>query len=273
MGVARDAAPEIDRLVLSVNRGVGPKHGTQLMALARERDLDSLELLPHLGDFLLFGALTQELATLRMRYWPPERVFERLDEFEDKRLIESNDAALTATPVMRQLLEALQAAQADVAVNQWRSHDEEVATAAQLAQLIGLAASDAHVVAVLHRALPEPSDGYLLLHHRLVTLRFVRQHDHAQAWFARDLTAPTMVVMTRLWHNEDVEAPSEGLNQLVEWGFATANPPTLTAAGRDVRETIEAETNQRAQITFDVLDDHGATTFLAALQSLPGTMK
>ncbi len=272
MGVAHDAAPEIDRLVLSVNGGVIPKHGRRLMALARERDLDSLELLPHLGDFLRAGVLTPEVATLRVRYWPPERVLDRLDEFEAKQLIEPSSGGLAATPTMRELLEAFLAAQADVAADQWGGHDDELATAAHLAQLVGLAASDDHMVAVLHRTLPEPTNRYLVLHHRLVTLRFVRQHDHAEAWLACDLTAPTMVVMTGLWHNGEVEAPDAGLNQLVELGFATTDPPTLTAAGRDVRETIEADTNQRAQATFDALDDHRATAFLAALRSLSGTI-
>jgi hypothetical protein len=272
VGIAREAAPEIDRLVLSVNRRVGPKHGTRLGELARERGLETLELLPHFGDFLLAGRLTRDLAILRMRYWPPERVLARLDELEEKQLIRQGDSGLVATSTLRPLLEALLMAQADVAAEAWGGHHDDVGTAAQMAREIGAAASDDHVVAVAHRALPPPADPYLLLEHRLVTLRFIRQHDHAMAWLARGLTAPDMVIMTKLWQNNPLGEPSDGLTRLIELGFVGGNPPRLTAAGGEVREAIEADTNEKAQQTFDVLDDPAATEFLAALRRIPGVV-
>ena len=270
--IAREAAPEIDRLVLSVNRRVGPKHGTRLAQLARERGLGTLELLPHFGDFLLAGRLTRDLAILRMRSWPPEQVLTRLDELEEKELIRQGDTGLVATSTMRPLLEELLTAQADVAAQAWGDHPDDVSTATQMAREVGAAASDEHVVAVVHRSLPSPADPFLLLEHRLVTLRYIRQHDHAMAWLARGLTAPDMVIMTKLWQNNPMGEPSDGLARLIELGLVGGDPPRLTAAGGEMREAIEADTNERAQQTFDVLDDRGATEFLAALRRLPGVV-
>lgn len=273
MGIAPDAAPETDRLVLSVNRGVYSSHGARLLALAKVRGLNSLELLPHFGDFLLAGTLTRELAVLRMRYWLPEGVLGRLDDLERKQLIHQRGSRLAATPSMRPLLEALRAAQADVAAQAWGDHNTDVGTATGVAGDVIVAASDDHVVAVAHRALPEPSDPYLLLHYRLTTLRYIRQHDHAMAWLARDLTAPAMVVMTELWHDGHVEAQSDGLTQLIQLGLATVGHPTLTPAGRDLRDAIEADTDRRTQETFNALDDQAANAFLDALKRLPGTIE
>lgn len=271
MEIAAEAAREIDRLVLSVNRGVGPKHGSRLLELARERGLETLELLPHFGDFLLAGRLTRDLATLRMRYWPPERVLARLDELEEKQLIRGGESGLVATSTLRPLLEALLAAQADVAAEAWGDNQDDVGTLTPLARELAAAVFDDHVVAVVHRTLAEPGDPYALLEHRLVTLRYIRQHDHAMAWQSRGLTAPDMVVMTKLWHDQPVEEPSDGLARLVALGFAEGDPPRLTATGRQVREAIEDETNRRAQETFDVLEGRAAA-FLAALRRLPGTI-
>lgn len=271
MGVARDAAPEIDRLVLSVNQAVGPKHGPRLLSSAGERGLDSLRLLPHIADFLLAGALTSELATLRMRYSPPDQVLERLEELEQKQLIEPGGGGWIATPPMRQLLEEVVAARAEVAAEAWNEHDDAVTIAARLAQVVGLTATSDHLVAVVHRTLPEPADPYLLLYNRLVTLRYVRQHDHAEAWLNRGLTAPAAVVLTNLWKRKEVEVPSDGLSELIALGFADSDQPTLTAGGRQAREAIETDTNRRAQATFDVLDDQDEASFLDALGALPGT--
>lgn len=270
MNLAAAAAPEIDRLVLSVSEGVVRTHGASLVGLARERGLDSLEFLPHLGDFLLADALTRELAMRRLPYAPPERVGRRLDELADKQLIQQRGPALGATDAMRPLLEALITALADVAVTAWRGHEEDVGTASRLAWEIAQAASDDHVVAVVHRAIPQPADPYLRLHRNLVTLRYVRQHDHVMAWRARDLSAPAMMVMTQLWQGGAVDGPGEGLTRLVELGFAIDDPPALTTEGRVTRDAIEDDTNARARETFDVPGEDAAATFLEAVRRLPG---
>ncbi len=266
MSITTDAAPEIDRLVLSVNRNID---NNRIGQLAAERGLDNLDMILHWRDFLLAGVLTPDLAALRSRYVPGDRVRGRLDELETKGLIRSGGTGLAATPTMVPLLEALSEAQTAGAAEAWRDHEAAVATVTTTADEIAAAASDEHVVAVVHRGVPRPSNPYAGLHHRLVTLRYIRQHDHAEAWGAEDLTASDMVVMTALWHGESVEESADGLSRLVDLGFARGDPPALTAAGREIRESIEAETNRRAQETFDVLDDRTGEEFLSALRLLP----
>ncbi len=270
MGIAREAAPEIDRLVLFA-RNLGPERNGKLTELARERGLETLELLPNLADFLLAGTLTSELATVRMPYSPPSKVLDRLGELQEKNLISPGEHGLAATSTMRPLLEALLAAQGEVAVEAWGGYDEDVATATDLAGKVRDAASVDHVVAVGHRTLPEPTEPSHRLAHRLVTLRYIRQHDHVAAWRARGLTAPDIVLMTELWQNNEPAEPNDTPARLLELGFVATDPLRLTVSGREAREAIEAETNERAQMSFDVLDGPEETRFLAALRNLPGT--
>jgi hypothetical protein len=270
MNITQDAAREIDRLVLSLYRAIGPKHGGRLVGLAHELGLESLEFLPLLGDFLLTGALTQEVALLRMRYSSPERLLGWLDELDAKDLIENTDDAWRATPTLRPLLESLVAAETEIATEAWKDHDSDVGTVGDVAQSLIAAASDDHRVAVAHRELPQPSDPYLLLFHRLVGVRYIRQQDHITAWEAPGLTAPEMVVLTKLWLGEDVADYPAVMARLALVELATNNPPALTEAGLELREAIEVDTNAASQRTFDTLDDASATEFLAALQRLPG---
>ncbi|MFP3914464.1 MAG: helix-turn-helix domain-containing protein [Actinomycetota bacterium] len=269
MDTAREAAPEIDRLVLTVNGTMVRRHGDRLRELAGRCGLDSLELLPNFADFLLAGRLTRDLATVRMRYRSPEEVLSRLDEWEERRLIEGGNPSLAATPAFRPVLEALSAAQAEVAAGAWGDHEDDVALVTSLATEVADAASDDHEVAIVHRSLPQPTDPFLRLHTRLVTLRYIRQHDHAMAWMSRSLTAPDMVAMTALWHGEPVEESGDGLRRLVELGYAEDGPPRLTPGGLQVREEIEGETNRRAQETFDVLEGEAPSGLVAVLRRLP----
>ena len=271
MGITREAAPEIDRLVLSV-WNLGSARRGRLADLAREAGLESLELLPQFADFLLAGALTSELATLRLRYRPTSKVLARLDELKAMHFISQGENGLAASPTLRPLLEGLLAARAEKAAELWGDYADDVATATEVAEKIGHAASLDHVVAVVHGRLPEPADRYHRLGHRLLTLRYIRQHDHAEAWLARGLTAAEMVLMTQLWQTDQVDEPNEGSARLVELGLVETDPLRLTVTGRKVREAIETETDGRAQQAFDVLDGTDGTGFLAALQRLPGTI-
>lgn len=272
MDVAREAAPEIDRLVLSVNARTSAEHDQELVEMARGRGLESLELLPHFADFLLAGLLTPHLATLRMRYWPPQRVLARLEELEEKGLVVRVEERLVATDSMRGLLEEVLAARARAAGRTWEGHRQEVAAATVPAREVSRATSPEHAVAVAHRAVPEPDDPYLALHTLLTNLRYIRQHDHAEAWASRGLTAPAMVVMTALWHGSTPDGGEEGLRELVESGLATRDPVALTPEGVETREAIEDDTNDRARLSFSVLDDRASRVFLESLRELPGSL-
>jgi hypothetical protein len=268
--LAKPAAPEIDRLVWTVSRGVAPRHGTHLQRLAAEVGLDTLGFLPLLADFLLAGTAGDAVIARRMPYRSHPAVTAGLDELTGKGLIARHEDALVATERLVPLLEAIRAGQADVAAITWAGFEAQVVTASRLARKIALAATDDHAVAVVHRSLPAPADQYLLLFDHLVTLRYIRQQDHVAAWQVHDLTAPAIVTMTELWRGDDAAPGGAGAMQLVARGFATEEPLALTAAGRAVRDEIEEQTDQRAEATFGVLDDAESTTFLSALQQLPG---
>ena len=262
---AAEVAPEIDRLVLAVNNAVD---GASLSEAAGERVLD-WTLLNGLGDFMVAGVLTEEIATLRSRYRPRDVVLDRLHDLEQQGLLERRGSALAATDELRPLIETLTDARADAASTMWRGHEDDVEQASRTAQALGALASDDHVVAAAHRALPAPEDPFLRLHSRLVTLRYIRQHDHAAAWLGQGLTVAEIVDMTGLWNGE-VVAPGHGLSQLVTRGLASDDPPTLTDAGRNMRMAIEADTNDRSQEILSALGENETAEFLALLRRLPG---
>lgn len=270
MEIAKAAAPEIDRLVFGVGRMLRPKQSARIEELARECGLETMEFLPHFRDFLANGTLTTESATLRGRYRPVEALLDRLDELERKDLIRQGDAGFVPSPALQPLLDAMEAAKADVAADLWGGHEDEMATVSELARQVISAATDEHVVAVAHRAPPEPDDPYLRLARRLMTLRYIRQHDHAEAWLAKDLSAPEIVVLTKLWRGDEAPEAPEVLARLADLGYVTTAPPKLTEAGREVREAIEDDTNDRAELSFAVLDEPSAAEFLGAMGRLPG---
>lgn len=271
MEIVSQIAPEVDRLVLSVNAKAAPQAAERVLPQARELGLESLDYLPHLGNFLMAGRLTPEVAHLRLRYAPAEAVRARLEEMARHDLIAPVGDAYRATAAFRPVLKDLAAVHARAAADLWGDHADQVEAASATARTIGEAAEEDHIVAVLHHQLDEPEDRYLRLHQRLVTLRYVRQHDHAEAWSAQGLTVDEIKTMTDLWLDGTSER-LQGLADLVGRGLASAEPPTLTAEGVALREAIEAETNRRNERAFGVLDQGEAAGFLAALKALPGTV-
>jgi hypothetical protein len=269
METAALVAPEVDRLVISINRRIGAVHGERLRALAGTCGLENLGLLPSFAEFILAGRLTPAVATLRMRYHPAETVLTWLGALERSGLTRAGADGLAATGALRELAEEIQAAQAEVAADTWRHHEASVATAADLARRVADACSDEHVVAVVHRALPDPAGSPAVLVRRLTTLRYVRQHDHAAAWTDRGLTAAEVVVLTTLWHGEPVEGAGDVPAGLAAKGLTGESPLRLTPAGLVMREEIEADTNRRAQRSFDVLGEAEALELLSALRDLP----
>jgi hypothetical protein len=271
MTAAEDAAPEIDGLVWTVNRGVTPKHGPRIRELANSLGLDSLHPLPVTADFLLARAATVDIICRRMPYRPRDEVGARLDELATMGLIERSGDRLGATGRLRKLLEAMRSFEADIAATTWVGHDTEVGVVTELARKVALAASADHVVAAVHRELPAVEDPFLLLFDRLVTLRYVRQHDHVVSWVQHGLTAPSIVAMTALWHGQAVAYDDAGLATLIGDGLATRDPIALTRDGAAMRDDIETQTNRRAQLSFDALDEDEAKTLLSGLRSLPGS--
>jgi hypothetical protein len=271
MELARDAAPEIDRLAWTVDRGVGPKHGPGLSEMASAIGLDSLLPFPVTADFLLAGTASVDLICQRMPYSRPVDVHTRFEGLMAMDLVEARDGGVVATGQLVPLLETLRQSRADVAADTWTGHEQQMATVTDLARKVAMAASDDHAVAVVHRELPAADDPYLLLFDRLVTLRYVRQYDHVAAWQDHGLTAPMIVILTRLRHGESVTDDADGLSELVARGLAHTGPVALSDKGRTLRDDIEAETNRRAQVTFDALGAGEGAALLDGLRQLPGS--
>ncbi len=258
-------APEIDRLVLAVNDAVD---SARLSAAAGDRVVDWM-VVNQFGDFLAAGALTQQIATSRSPYRPREVVRDRIHQLVEQGLVEHRGKALAATDDLLPLIRAFMDARAEAAATLWRGHEDDVEEASRTAEKLRGLASDDHVVAATHRTLPAPEDPYLRLHSRLVTLRYVRQHDHVEAWRSRGLSAAAAVAMTTLWEGDTVD-PGEALDELVSSGLGTDEPPGLTDDGRRMREDIEADTNARAQVIFDALGEAETAELLAVVRRLPG---
>lgn len=270
MGNAAIASREITRLVLGVNWRVARDHGGHLEAMASDIELGSLELLPHLGDFLLDGLLTRQIATLRMRYQPEETVSRRLAELEEMGLIKLNPWGFVAMDSLRPLLKALHSARADVARGLWVNHEVEVSIVTESCKVILDNVTPEHIVAHTHNRVRKPLDRYSLLCQRLVTLRYMRQQDHAEAWTERGLTADEIVVMTALWRDEPIETEEPPLDSLREAGhILKPDPPRLSTKGKELRQAIEDDTNARTEHTLEALDEANMARFLEALTRLP----
>ena len=270
MANAGTASQEITRLVLGVNWRVGREHGSHLEAMASDIGLQSLELLPHLGDFLLDGLLTRQIARMRMRYQPDEEVAHRLEELEEKGLIQLNPWGFVATELLRPILKALHSARADVARALWVNHEVEVSVVTETCKTILDTVTPEHIVAHTHNRVRKPLDRYSLLCQRLVTLRYMRQQDHAEAWIERDLSAREISLMTSLWRDEPIEIEEPPLSSLREAGHVVkSEPPRLNAKGKRLRQAIEDDTNTRTERTYEVLDGAAMGRFLEALGRLP----
>jgi hypothetical protein len=271
MDSARLAAPEIDRLVWSVVTNVGPVHGPRIRAMAETYGLDGIMPLPQYAEFFVAGGLSRELALSRMPYLAPGVLEGWFEDLIAAGVIEAGPSGLVATSVGTALVGAVLDAESDLARRTWEGHEDAVAVVTRHARTVAAAASPDHRLAAAHRELPDPDDPYRTLLQRLVTLRYVRQHDHVRAWEEHGLTARQMVALTALWLGDTVHADDPELVSLVEDGYAKDDGAGLTEKGKIARDTIENETNRRAQETFDVLDEGAATEFLAAMRSLPGT--
>lgn len=258
-------ATEIDRLVLGINRQVGPRHGRVLGAIAAELGLDSLKLIPHFADFWLSGPLSRRIAEARLPYAPAGSVGARLDVFAALLLVTESGAGLQATGRFRPLLVAALAAREDVVERTWiRDTPEEIV---RPIDPVVDAISDSHIVAVAHRNLEPAGNPALRLYDRLVTLRCARQHDHVEAWSAVGMTATEMTLLTALWRQQTPPDKPAGLAQLEVRGLVDGGG--LTDRGRSVREQIESDTNRRASSTWSVIEAAERSALLEALTRLP----
>jgi hypothetical protein len=260
-------AIQIDRLVLGVNRQVGPRHGAVLEAIAAELGLDSLKLIPHFADFLMSGPLSVQVADARLPYAPPGSVHDRLARFAELGLVTVTAGEVEATDRFRPLLVASIAARDDVVQRTWTTLPSGIEES--IARVVD-AVPESYTVAAVHRGLTPSTRPASRLFDRLVTLRYVRQHEHVEAWRAVGLSAGEMSVLTPLWLNEAPADRPDAVARLEERGLLAAGE--LTGSGRAMREQIEADTNRRAASTWSALDVVEREMLVESLSHMPDTM-
>lgn len=267
--LAARAAVQVDRLVLGVNRQVGPRHGEWLMTIARDLGLDSLKLIPHLGEFWLQVPVSIELAEARLPYAEAGSVAARITEFEALGLLISTDSGHVATERFRRLLRASIVAREEVVVRTWSGLEDLVSEADPLVTRVAGSSSDDHLVACAHRALEPSADPLHRFYGRLVTLRYIRQHDHVSSWREQGFDAQAAMAMTALWQGDEVDPDARGLHALERAGLAS--DMMLTPGGRKIREGIEANTNLRVGASWVVLDDGERRRLNDVLAILPAS--
>ena len=269
MEYAARIAPEIDRLVLAVNLEAGDRTRDDVGRTAADLGLDHPAWLKHYAEFLLAGALTQELAVLRLPYASADAVAERLRVWRRLELVTGPPEAIEATPRLVPLLRTVLDGRAAVGRELW-SNVPSFGSAADLVEQVVAGIPERFRLAAAHRRLPPPADECLAFHQRLTTLRYVRSQAHVEAWRSHDLTREQITTMTALWREEAHEA-DVGLDQLVERGLAFADGSGLTVEGARMRQQIEADTNRTTEPVFLSMDEDDRENLLVDLARLPGT--
>jgi hypothetical protein len=266
---AREICPEVDRVVWSVGRAAPERHRDRVRGAAADIGLDNLRLIPPMADFFLHGGIDREVAKLRYLYFDPAEADGVFDGLIDAGLL-VEDPLLRATERFEPLLEVITTTRAETANSAWVDEQEAVTTALDFANVVAAALDERHVVADRHRRLPLPEGSAAALEQRLVTLRYVRQHDHAEAWRERELTPAEMVVLTGLWSESGAipDTHTAAARHLAERGWVDLDEASLTPLGTSEREAIERATNERTDAVYSVLGPD-TRTFFDALQTIP----
>jgi hypothetical protein len=266
MEYAARIAPEIDRLVLGVNRAADDRIRTDVAEMAAELGLDHPAWLKHYAEFLLEGALTEELAVVRLPYAADDAIAERLDTWRRLGLVAGPSGGIAATESLVPLLKRVLDARAGVGRAFWADAPQFASTADLVEQVVA-AIPERFVLATAHRRLPQPADRFLGFHQRLTTLRYVRSQAHVAAWRSLDLTRLEIVAMTALWHGTDAD-PGAGLDGLARNGLALADGSGLTVDGVRMRQQIEADTNRTTEPVFRSLNEDDRENLLVGLAQL-----
>jgi Helix-turn-helix family len=257
MGTASLIAPEIDRIVLGVNAAIGSRYGDEVGAAAASIGLEAPGPLIQFADFILGGALTVALRDTRFPYMAPGTIEAFFADLESRGKLALDDGAYEPDAATRAMLETLIRLRGSVAHELWSDIHDIVDSALELSSPARDVITDHFLVASAHRALPEPEEECLRLHHRLTTLRYVRTQAHIDAWRERHMTPQQIVAMTRLWHGEQSD-DRPALLALSERGWVDEDLAKLAPSGLAEREAIEADTNAGVEPVFDALGDAGS---------------
>jgi DNA-binding MarR family transcriptional regulator len=286
LGLAREIAPEVDRLFRAGHRAAAPRvqpvrERFQLQTFGALIDLRKLLLAP--AGMLLKEALALE------RYQAPERVAEALQGHVEEGLVRRDGDVFRPTERGRAVLLALTEVQEEAVSNLWVGREERMP---ELSALLDRAAERAAATlpAELYPAFTAERQGYMptgaapayRIWSLLATLRYLRADAHALAWREAALTTTQILVISALWRDpgQTMEqlsgalpalALEEVLGELRQRGWARQRTTgwVLTEAGRERREHIEFRTNALAASPFIALVPAERDRVLALLRGLP----
>lgn len=263
MEFAARVAPEIDRLVLAVNRQADAGSRRSASEMASSVGLPSLASLAHYAEFLLAGELSESILFMRLPYLPVVDLRARFDVWRQLGLVTGPTDQMGAAPGLVPILEAILDARAQVAGELW-SDAPSFVSASELVEGVLALIPARFELAASHLRLPPPPDPHLRLHQRLTTIRYARSQAHVRAWQSEGLDAGQASSMTLMWRGGQPEW-SAGLDALESRGLTEGGE--LTLAGRKLRQRIEQETNRAMKPVFELGEDHrqGLLTTLAEL--------
>ena len=262
--IAKNAAPDIDRLVFAVHRNARRHAADRLPGLMQAAGLDELGAINALDDLLMAGGLTRPRAALRVRY-----MVETVDAFLDE-CVEAGSLVLhadrfIASHDLAEVLRYLHESRAAGASELWGTRGDVVEELTADAVKVLAAAGDSPLLAAYHDVpLDERRD--IRLFELLTRLRYLRNDAHAAAWSAAGMTASDMVELTPIWQGSEPRGDQETLTALE--GRWLISEGALTEQGRSIRQAIEDETNRLSQPAFATLGDR-AGRFAEMLVSLP----
>lgn len=259
--VIEELAPQIDRLVWSVNDLASPAWSDDISPTVDRVGPVLRRTVLHFAAFWLAGPLQLAFAEHRFIYDPPGAIRAQFQSLADDGLLDETADGWVAAPGFIPTLRAVAEVRAVASTDLW---GDEVSEATALVEQVTNRIEPDHLVAHRHASLDVPENPALRLFNRLTTLRYLRQHDHIEAWSTAGLNASEIKALTLLAAGDGADVPPT----LIKRGLVDGD--SLTSAGKDLRSTIEAETNRRNDASWRGLDEVGRRELLGILSGMRG---
>lgn len=251
-------AAEVDRVVIGVHQSVTDEARSRVRNAVSALGLESIAYWSDLTVFMVAGRLTNDVVRDRFRYAAP-RAEAAISALRERGFI---DEAGRPSASFRSVIDVVDSRRTATAGDLWASSAHLTALAADAAVMLRRGAGP---LVEPYRALNEPDDAVGLLWHRLIGLRYLRADAHAAAWLDAGLTAAQISGLTTAWRGGQVESPQR---ELVDHGFLSA-AGTITEAGAQLREGVEADTNRRSEPCYQAIGHRSWTGWMAAMAELP----
>lgn len=265
MSVIPDLAVEIDRTVLAVGTRGGTRHRDTYVALTEDITDVARRVLPRIAYFLLDGPVPRQFVSERIPYTPYDEIHGALDDLVSSgHLVAVGDTDVAPGEAILPALRTVVDGRVEMAQELWSGVPDVADEVAEIAGQIRSAVPEEALLAHRHAAIDEPKDFWHRIYERLTTVRYVRADAHRLAWRSFGCDGPLMVQLTTAWNGE-VPAKVDLLEAGGWWDGA------LTAEARDVRDRVEARTNELNAEFLSGVDPSVPEALRDALGGLPGT--